>query len=351
LQVFEAYKVLPKRVAMTKVTYRQSGVDLGKYDKLLSTIKRHLKKLSESSGSATFAGSVELEAELKSGYIAVASVDGVGTKVRVAREYGSHVGIGRDIVGHCVNDILCVGARPVAFMDYIAFDKLDERIFKQVMRGIARECSKFDIELIGGETAEMPGVYRKGEYDLVGFILGVTSKHKTLDGSKIRKGDLIVGLPSNGLHTNGYSLARKALLGRGRFKVTDRPHGWREPLGRALLRPHTNYFDQVYPLIERGSLTGIAHITGGGIAGNLARVLPQGCGAKLRRSLWRVPRIFDLIAECGPVAEDEMFRVFNMGLGMLLIAPHSALPEVLGCTRSSRVVGEIIAGDREVVFE
>jgi phosphoribosylformylglycinamidine cyclo-ligase len=197
----------------------------------------------------------------------------------------------------------------------------------------------------------MPGVYRKGEYDVVGFIIGVAEKRKVLDGSRIREGDLIVGLPSSGLHTNGYSLARRALLGRGRFEVTDRPPGWRIPLGRALLRPHTNYFDQVYPLIEKGSLNGIAHITGGGIAGNLCRILPEGCAAVLRKSLWRVPRVFGLIAERGPVDPDEMYRVFNMGLGMLLVVPHSALPEVLRCTRSSRVVGEITCGDGEVVLE
>jgi phosphoribosylformylglycinamidine cyclo-ligase len=336
---------------MAKLTYRESGVDLDRYGKVLSTIKGHLRKLSTSCGSGMFAGMLELEGTLKSGHLVVASVDGVGTKVRVATEYGSHAGIGRDIVAHCVDDVLCVGARPVAFMDYIAFDKLDPKVFRQVMKGIATECGRCCIQLIGGETAEMPGVYRAGEYDLVGFILGVSTKRLALDGSRIAPGDLIVGLPSNGLHTNGYSLARKALLGRRRFKLGDRPTGWREPLGRALLRPHTNYLDQVYPLIAKRRLTGIAHITGGGIAGNLVRILPEGCSATLRKSLWKVPRIFELIAERGPVAEEEMFRVFNMGLGMLLVVPHSFLPEVLKATRSSRIVGEITRGDGEVIIE
>jgi len=336
---------------MKKMTYGQSGVDLARYGKLLKNIKGNLKKHSELSGSGTFAGFLELEGTLRKGRMVVASVDGVGTKVQVATAYGSHTGIGRDIVAHCVDDILCVGARPVAFMDYIAFDRLDAKVFSQVMKGITTECASHGIQLIGGETAEMPGVYRKGEYDVVGFILGVAEKRTVLDGSRIRKGDLIVGLPSNGLHTNGYSLARKALLARSRFKVTDRPPGWRTPLGRALLKPHTNYFDQVYPLVEKGLLKGIAHITGGGIAGNLCRILPPGCAAVLRKPLWRVPKIFELIAERGPVEADEMYRVFNMGLGMLLVVPHSALPEVLRCTRSSRVVGEITGGDGEVVLE
>jgi phosphoribosylformylglycinamidine cyclo-ligase len=185
----------------------------------------------------------------------------------------------------------------------------------------------------------------------VGFLLAVTSKRIALDGTKIRKGDLIVGLPSNGLHTNGYSLARKVLLGRGGFNTTDRPPGWREPLGRVLLRPHLNYLDQVYPLIESRLLSGIAHITGGGIAGNLARILPKSCDARLQCSLWRVPAVFQLIAERGPVESAEMFRVFNMGLGMLLVTPHAALPKVLRQTRSSRVVGEIVEGTGRVTIK
>jgi phosphoribosylformylglycinamidine cyclo-ligase len=336
---------------MKKMTYGQSGVDLKRYGKILKDIKGHLKKHSESSGSGAFAGLLGLEGTLRKGRMVVASVDGVGTKVQVATAYGSHTGIGRDIVAHCVDDILAVGARPAAFMDYIAFDRLDPKVFSQVMKGITSECAGLGIQLIGGETAEMPGVYRKGEYDVVGFILGIAERRRVLDGSRIRKGDLIVGLPSNGLHTNGYSLARKSLLGRGRFKVTGRPPGWRVTLGRALLRPHTNYFGQVFPLVEEGLLKGLAHITGGGIAGNLCRILPPGCAAVLKKSLWRVPKVLDLIAERGPVDPDEMYRVFNMGLGMLLVASHSALPEVLRHTRSSRVVGEIMGGDGEVVFE
>lgn len=296
-----------------------------------------------------FAGMVELEAT--AGRMLVASVDGVGTKVKVASAYGRHVGVGRDIVAHCVNDILCMGARPLAFMDYIAFDRLEPEVFKQVLRGIATECRTSGIQLIGGETAEMPGVYRKGEYDLVGFIIGLATKRNVLDGSRIRKGDLIVGMPSNGLHTNGFSLARHVLFEKCRMRPGDKPRGWRQPLGKMLLKPHTNYLDQVYPLVEKRFVSGIAHITGGGIAGNLARVLPAGCGALIRRSLWRVPKIFELIAASGPVDEDEMFKVFNMGLGMLLVVPHSNLPEVIKQTRSTVVVGEIVEGSGEVVIE
>lgn len=336
---------------MKKITYRQAGVDIGEYGRLVPFIKRQLRGASEKSGGGLFAGMIDLKRYDKSERLVVASVDGVGTKVRVAGDYGWHGGIGKDIVAHCVDDILCLGGRPIGFMDYIAFDRLDAKVFKQIVRGIASECKANDIQLIGGETAEMPGVYRKGEYDLVGCIFGLASPGKTLDGSRIRKGDLLVGLPSNGLHTNGYSLARRVLLKRGRPDLEARPKGWKRTLGRALLLPHTNYFKQVYPLVEMKYLSGIAHITGGGIAGNLSRILPDGCCAILRSALWRVPPIFNLIRDAGPVEDEEMLRVFNMGLGMILVTPHKYLPQVLKHTRASRVVGEIDDGDGDVVIE
>jgi phosphoribosylformylglycinamidine cyclo-ligase len=285
----------------------------------------------------------------KGGDILVASIDGVGTKVKVARAYGRYTGLGRDIVAHCVNDILCAGARPVAFLDYIAFASLDRKVFTQVLRGLAGECRRHDVELLGGETAEMPGVYLKGEFDIAGVIVGLTSRRRLLDGSRIKKGDYLVGLPSNGLHTNGYSLARRVLPAKpGRASSLGRGWTW-ERLGTALLRPHTSYFAAAYPLVEHGALSGIAHITGGGIAGNLARILPRGTAAVVKKSTWRVPEIFKVIAECGPVPEDEMFKVFNMGLGMLLVVPHRNLPEVLGAAEGSRVVGEITEGDGGVI--
>jgi phosphoribosylformylglycinamidine cyclo-ligase len=336
---------------MKRMTYRRAGVDIRKYDKMVPFIKQQLKGASERSGGGLFAGMIDLAKYKTSGRLLVASVDGVGTKVRVATDYGWHGGIGRDIVAHCVDDILCLGARPVGFMDYIAFDRLDTEVFKQLIKSIAGECTANDIQLIGGETAEMPDVYRKGEYDLVGCIFGLASPRNTLDGSRIRKGDLLVGLPSNGLHTNGYSLARRALLRRGRLDLKARPKGWKRTLGRALLLPHTNYFKQVYPLIEMKALSGIAHITGGGIPGNLSRILPEGCGAKLKSALWKVPPVFDLIRTTGPVGDEEMLRVFNMGLGMILVTPHKRLPQVLKLTRASRVVGEIVDGDGDVVIE
>ncbi|MFZ1948130.1 MAG: AIR synthase related protein, partial [bacterium] len=214
---------------MKRVTYRQAGVDLAGYDSLVPLIKRVLSATSAASGSGQFAGMIDLTGKV--GDILVASIDGVGTKVKVARAYGRYTGLGRDIVAHCVNDILCAGGRPIAFLDYIAFDKLDPKVFTQVLRGLAGECRRHGIELLGGETAEMPGVYVKSEFDIAGVIIGLTSRRRMLDGSRIRKGDLLVGLPSNGLHTNGYSLARRVLLERRRMNTRVAPRGWREPLG------------------------------------------------------------------------------------------------------------------------
>lgn len=333
--------------AMKRLTYRQAGVDLDRYDRLVPAIKRILAGSSKASGTGHFAGMIRLRRS--EGDILVASADGVGTKVKVAKAYGWHGGLGRDIVAHCTNDVLCVGARPIAFLDYVAFDKLDRRVFAEILGGMARECKRTGIELIGGETAEMPGVYGAGECDVAGFMIGLTSSARLLDGSKIRVGDLVVGLPSNGLHTNGYSLARKVLLERCRMNPRVAPRGWREPLGKALLKPHTNYFEIVWPLVGAGLVSGLAHITGGGIAGNLQRILPAGVDAIVRKGLWPVPRIFKLIAESGPVAEEEMFRVFNMGLGMLLVVPHRRLPQVMKQAEGARVVGEMVKGEGTVI--
>jgi phosphoribosylformylglycinamidine cyclo-ligase len=348
-EVAECYSGLAARVVlfpggeMKRATYKGSGVDLGAYDRLVPAIKRILTVSSRSSGTGHFAGTVDLGK--RSGLLLVASIDGVGTKVKVAKSYGRYSGLGRDIVSHCVNDILSVGARPVAFLDYIAFDRLDRAVLLQVLRGISGECRKNGIELVGGETAEMPGVYCRGEVDLAGCIVGLVERSRGLvDGRAIRKGDLVVGLPSNGLHTNGYSLARMVLLEKAGLRLDRKPPGWRQPLGEVLLEPHTNYFRDVYPLVETHSLTGIAHVTGGGIAGNLKRILPANVDAVLNGSMWKVPEVFRLIAEKGPVSKEEMFNVFNMGLGMLLVVPHANLPEVMKRAKGSRVVGEIVEG-------
>lgn len=330
---------------MRGTRYIDAGVDLRKYDALMKTIRSHLSGFGLS--KALFGGSMELRDGNK---ILVATVDGVGTKTKVAalvRKYGV---IGRDIVAHCVNDLLAMGAKPFAFLDYLAFDKLDIKVARAILTGMVSSCRKHGIMLLGGETAEMPGVYRKGEFDVVGFMIGETSRSRLIDGSKISSGDIIIGLPSNGLHTNGYSLARKVLLDRYHMELDKPPEGWKEPLSRALLRPHKSYFAEVYPLVRNRLISGIAHITGGGIAANLGRILPGDCDAVVVKGLWHIPKIFDLIQACG-VREEEMFRVFNMGLGMLLIVPNKNLPRVMTSLSSARIVGEVVKGRGQVSFQ
>ncbi|MGQ9603717.1 MAG: phosphoribosylformylglycinamidine cyclo-ligase [bacterium] len=329
---------------MKRTTYADSGVDLDRYDELIGQIKRVLKRFDSISGKGLFGGTIDIGG----GKVIVASTDGVGTKAKVGRMVGQCNVLGRDIVAHCVNDILCMGARPVAFMDYIGFEKLDPVAARQIIAGIASECRKYGIQLIGGETAEMPGVYTEGEFDIVGFVIGLASRKLLIDGSKIKAGDLIVALPSNGLHTNGYSLARKVLLEDNRYGLDFKPSGWKRTLKEELLLQHRNYFNQVYPLIEQGLLTGIAHITGGGIAGNLRRILPRDCDAIVVKSTWTIPPIFKLIAQAGEVEDEEMFRVFNMGIGMLLVVPHKNLPKVVTSVKSAFIAGEIVRGHGSV---
>jgi phosphoribosylformylglycinamidine cyclo-ligase len=250
--------------------------------------------------------------------VLVASVDGVGTKLKVAFALDRHETVGADLVNHCVNDIAVLGARPLFFLDYIGAETLEPRVFDQLLSGFSKACRLAGCALIGGETAQMPGMYRKGEYDLAGCIVGVVDRARMIDGRKITAGDVILGLPSNGLHTNGYSLARKILFEKMRLKPASRLEGIKHSLGEELLRVHKNY----QPLLARvpaGMIHGLAHITGGGLIDNLPRVLPKTCDAAIETRSWRVPAIFELLQRKGKVDPTEMYQVFNMGIGMAAI--------------------------------
>lgn len=250
--------------------------------------------------------------------VLVASVDGVGTKLKVAFALARHDTVGADLVNHCVNDIAVLGARPLFFLDYIGAESLEPRVFDQLLSGFAKACREAGCALIGGETAQMPGMYRKGEYDLAGCIVGVVDRSKMIDGRRIRPGDIILGLPSNGLHTNGYSLARKILFKKMRLKPGARIAGMKHTLGDELLRVHKNY-QPLLAQIPAAMIHGLAHITGGGLIDNLPRVLPKNCDAAIRTSNWRVPPIFQLLQDNGKVDRNEMYQVFNMGIGMAVI--------------------------------
>jgi len=274
--------------------------------------------------------------------VLVASVDGVGTKLKVAFALNRHDTVGADLVNHCVNDIAVLGARPLFFLDYIGAEKLEPRVFGQLLSGFTKACRLAGCALIGGETAQMPGMYRKGEYDLAGCIVGVVDRAKMIDGSRIKQGDVILGLPSNGLHTNGYSLARKILFEKMRLKPASTIEGIKHSLGVELLRVHKNY-QPLLAKIPAGMIRGLAHITGGGLVDNLPRVLPKNCDAAINTKSWRVPPIFGVLQRKGKVDRREMYQVFNMGIGMVAIV-SAANAEAVSRKLRAQPIGRIVAG-------
>jgi phosphoribosylformylglycinamidine cyclo-ligase len=281
--------------------------------------------------------------------VLVSSVDGVGTKLKIAFATRRHDTIGQDLVNHCINDIAVIGARPLFFLDYIAGEKLEPTVFRQILKGFAKGCRAGGCALIGGETAQMPGMYHPGEYDLAGTIVGVVDRPKLLDGSKIRPGDVLVGLKGNGLHTNGYSLAREVLLNKLRLPLNKPAQGMKSTLAAELLRVHPNY-QPLMASLPAGMLHGAAHITGGGLLDNLPRVLPGGCRALINSRSWKVPMLFELIRHGGQVPELEMYQVFNMGIGMVLIVPAKRAADAVRLTGGT-VIGSVVKGDRDVVIE
>jgi len=280
--------------------------------------------------------------------VLVSSVDGVGTKLKIAFAAGRHDTIGQDLVNHCINDIAVIGARPLFFLDYIAGESLDPVVFREILKGFAKACRAAKCALVGGETAQMPGMYRPGEYDVAGTIVGVVDRSKLLDGSKVKKGDVLIGLRGNGLHTNGYSLARKVLLETMSLSLSKVAPGMDKPLGTELLRVHPNY-QPLMASLPSGVIRGAAHITGGGLLDNLPRVLPPDCRAEIDKNSWSVPPIFDLIRYGGNVPELEMYQVFNMGIGMVLIVPAAKARDVVAKTKGI-VIGRVTSGPRDVVI-
>lgn len=282
--------------------------------------------------------------------VLVASTDGVGTKTKVAARLGRWDTVGRDLVNHCINDILVQGARPLFFLDYVASSHLDPEQVATIVQGVAAACREAGCALLGGETAEMPGVYRSGEIDLVGTIVGVVERAHVLDGARIHAGDVILGLPSTGLHTNGFSLARSVL---GTLDWTESLPALGGSVGEALLAVHRSYLESVQRLGAVGvDVRGLAHITGGGIVDNLPRIFPPGLGAVIRLGSWPEPPIFGLIQRLGKIADDEMFRVFNMGLGMLVVVSPADIPLAQAALPGGvYVVGEVVAGQDGVIVQ
>ncbi len=284
--------------------------------------------------------------------VLVSSVDGVGTKLKIAFATNRHETIGQDLVNHCINDIAVTGARPLFFLDYIAAAKLEPRILRQIITGLSKACKAAGCALIGGETAQMPGLYSEGEYDLAGAITGIVDRKDLLDGSRVKVGDTLVGLPANGLHTNGYSLARKVLFELLDLKLTDRPAGLGTTIGAELLKVHRSYLPEFEKLhaMKGKPLHAAAHITGGGLIDNLPRILPRGCNALINPLSWRVPAIYGIIGKGGHVDPLEMYQVFNMGIGMVLVVPGKQGDEIAR-SLGGRVIGEIVKGNGVVRFD
>jgi phosphoribosylformylglycinamidine cyclo-ligase len=280
------------------------------------------------------------------GQVLVSSTDSVGTKVKLAIALGRHGGIGRDLVHHCINDILTLGARPLFFLDYLGVGRLVPQTVAEIVGGLAEACRQHGVALIGGETAELPDLYARDDYDLAGFIVGVVAEHAIVDGHTARAGDVVIGLPSDGLHTNGYTLARRVFAASDLCSSIPALGG---RLGDALLRPHRCYLPEVGPLLGRGLIKGMAHITGGGLPGNLPRALPAGLGVALDQEALPVPSIFRLIEETGAVPRAEMYRVFNMGIGFALVCAPASCDEIVSAVAGARVIGRVVrcpAGER-----
>jgi phosphoribosylformylglycinamidine cyclo-ligase len=332
-------------LANKKKAYARAGVDVD----LGNLVKRRIQSRVKGTHGPEVLGKVGgfggLFAPNFSGMrepVLVASVDGVGTKLKIAFAMNRHDTVGADLVNHCVNDIAVLGARPLFFLDYIGAEKLEPRVFDQLLSGFAKACRAAGCALIGGETAQMPGMYRKGEYDLAGCIVGVVDRARMIDGSGIRQGDVVLGLPSNGLHTNGYSLARNILFQRLKLKPSSRLPGLKRSLGEELLRIHPNYQPRLARL-PTGMIRGLAHITGGGLIDNLPRVLPENCDALIETESWRVPEIFEFLKREGKVDPLEMYQVFNMGIGMVAIVSANESQKAARLLKA-KAIGRIVRG-------
>jgi phosphoribosylformylglycinamidine cyclo-ligase len=339
------------------VSYADAGVDITSGEKSKQRIKMLARKtfnknvLSEIGG---FGGLFALDLEKFPQPVLVSSTDGVGTKLKVAFELGIHHTVGQDLVNHCANDIAVQGATPLFFLDYLATGKLEDNIVETVVQGISEACRANGCALIGGETAQMPGFYGDGEYDLAGTIIGAVNREKIITGENIQIGDVLLGLPSNGLHTNGYSLARKLLFEVARYGPDHYVNELKDKTGAALMRTHRSYLGVIKKLVAAEVVSGMAHITGGGITDNLPRIIPRGMGAVVDLASWTVPPLFEHLRELGNVDQDEMMRTFNMGIGLICVIPAELVKKTKAILNRANerhcIIGRIVRGDRKVTY-
>jgi len=334
-------------------TYRDAGVDIDAANRATEKIRElaratfNARTLSE---IGSFGGMFDGAFPEMRQPVLVASADGVGTKLKIAFATGIHNTIGCDLVNHCVNDILVQGARPLFFLDYIATGKLAPETITSIVEGIANGCRENGCALLGGETAEMPGFYADGEYDVAGFIVGVVDREKIIDGHAIAPGDVVLGLPSVGLHTNGYSLARKLFFEVSGYEAETYLDEQDETIGAALLKPHVSYLRTLEGLLDTGMIKGLAHITGGGLLENIPRILPEGTSVEVKRGSWPVLPIFESMRRIGNIEEGEMFRTFNMGIGMVIMCASESKPEIKARLTACYEIGRVTDGDKRVVL-
>ena len=327
-------------------TYKSSGVDISAGNETVNKIKSEVEATFNGNvltGIGHFGGLYRFDTSKFNEPVLVSSVDGVGTKLKIAIEMNKHDTIGQDLVNHCVNDIACCGAEPLFFLDYMAFGKLRPAIAAEIVKGFSIACRENNCALIGGETAEMPGIYDKQDYDLSGTIIGVVEKSKIIDGKNIKHGDLLIGFSSNGLHTNGYSLLRKVLLGK--FNLNETIDSLNRTLGDELLRIHKSYLPLIKILKQNIELKGLAHITGGGIEGNTKRIIPENLNLKIHWGNWEIPSIFKLIQDTGEINNEEMRKVFNMGVGLIAVIPAEqegiTMETALSVKEHGTIIGEV----------
>ncbi|MFH1664234.1 MAG: phosphoribosylformylglycinamidine cyclo-ligase [archaeon] len=328
--------------------YSDAGVNIDKGNQAVARIKKHVKATFNESvmlDAGLFAGAIDLKKIKKmNNPVLLASIDGVGTKIMIAKQLNEWTTIGQDLVNHSVNDILCHGAEPIAFLDYIASAKLEPEIIEKIVEGMSIACKQQKIALIAGETAEMPGTYKENEVDVAGTIIGVAEKNKLITGKKIKENDVLIGLPSNGLHTNGYSLARK-IIQEKQLSLNEHFVETNSTLGKELLKIHKSYLNEVNYLKEKFELKGIAHITGGGLIDNLPRIFPEGIGAKIFIKRIKVQFIFRFLKEKGNVEEKEMFRAFNMGIGLVLVVSEKDSEKIVSELKNKFNTQAVILGE------
>lgn len=332
--------------------YAKSGVNIKKGNEAVRKMRKHVasthnKAVLRDIGS--FGGLFDLKDIVKNykNPVLVQSIDGVGTKLSIAKMMKKYDTVGEDIVNHCCNDLLAMGAKPIIFLDYVANEKLEPEVMAEMVKGMAKACREVGVALIGGETAEMPGVYMKGEHDIAGSVTGIVEKNKIITGERIKKGDVILGFPSNGLHTNGFSLARKLLFDKAKHTVNSKGKLSGDTVGETLMKVHINYCQPIFSLLDKNiDIRGIAHITGGGFIENIPRILPKNLNAEIQRGSWPMLPIFSYMQKIGKVSEKEMYSVFNMGIGLMIVVPKEEKDKIEEILENQKIfwVGKIVGG-------